>query len=88
LVNRFIPATARILLFSPTFSFKVLSYAREFAPGAITMTLQHHEFTMENIKQIYMDCSDEDDKYRILVELYHAMCIGSSIIFCQVRFHL
>ncbi|KAG0633343.1 P-loop containing nucleoside triphosphate hydrolase protein [Tuber brumale] len=32
-----------------------------------------------------MDCDSEEDKYRILVELYHVLTIGSSIIFVKKR---
>lgn len=41
---------------------------------------------MENIKQFYMDCKDEVKKYDVLVQLYHILTIGQSIIFCEVYF--
>ena len=46
-----------------------MSYAANFAPGSAKITLQRHQLTMKGIKQIYMDCQDEADKYRVLVEL-------------------
>jgi ATP-dependent RNA helicase DDX19/DBP5 len=40
-----------------------------FCPEAAKLTLQRHELTMSGIKQIYMDCKNEEEKYGILVEL-------------------
>ncbi|KAF8249225.1 DEAD-domain-containing protein [Wilcoxina mikolae CBS 423.85] len=84
-VKKFIPDNAQVLLFSATFSDKILNYANIFCPNAAKLTLQRHELTMSGIKQIYMDCKDEEDKYRILVELYHTMTVASSIIFVKRR---
>jgi ATP-dependent RNA helicase DDX19/DBP5 len=83
-VKQRMPPDTQFLLFSATFSDKVLQYGNHFAPNAIKLTLERHELTMKGIKQIYMDCKDEEDKYRILVDLYHTMCVGSSIVFVKV----
>ncbi|KAG0639069.1 P-loop containing nucleoside triphosphate hydrolase protein [Tuber brumale] len=32
-----------------------------------------------------MDCDTEEDKYRMLIELYHILTVGSSIIFVKKR---
>jgi ATP-dependent RNA helicase DDX19/DBP5 len=61
-----------------------VQYANRFAPNANQITLKHEELTVDGIKQLYMDCDSEEDKYRILVELYHILTIGSSIIFVKV----
>lgn len=50
------------------------------------MTLKHEELTVEGIKQVFLDCNGEDDKYRVLVQLYGLMTIASSIIFVKVRY--
>jgi ATP-dependent RNA helicase DDX19/DBP5 len=48
------------------------------------MTLPHHDLTVEGIRQLYMDCASENDKYDVLVRLYGLMNIGSSVIFVGV----
>jgi ATP-dependent RNA helicase DDX19/DBP5 len=58
----------------------VVRYASKFAPGANQITLKHEELTVEGIKQLYLDCNSEQDKYDVLVRLYGLMTIGSSII--------
>lgn len=49
------------------------------------MTLRHEDLTVEGIKQIYLDCDNEDSKYDTLVKFYGMLTIGSSIIFVKVR---
>jgi len=49
------------------------------------MTLPQNEQTVEGIKQLYMDCSSEEEKYEVLVKLYGLMTIGQSVIFVKVR---
>ncbi|RPB00102.1 P-loop containing nucleoside triphosphate hydrolase protein [Choiromyces venosus 120613-1] len=84
-VKQNMPATTQIVLFSATFPDQVVQYANRFAPNANQITLKHEELTVEGIKQLYMDCDSEEDKYRILLELYHILTIGSSIIFVKKR---
>ena len=72
------------MLFSATFPDNVVAYAAKFAPGANQISLRHEELTVEGIKQLYLDCQSEQDKYETLVRLYGLMTIGSSIIFVKV----
>lgn len=78
------PKTVQVVLFSATFPDNVVRYADKFAPHANQITLRHEELTVEGIKQLYMDCPSETDKYDVLVKLYGLMTIGSSIIFVKV----
>ena len=79
-----LPKTVQLVLFSATFPEKVITYAEKFAPAANQITLRHEELTVEGIKQLYMDCSSEEEKYKVLVKLYGLMTVGSSIIFVKV----
>ncbi len=79
-----LPKAVQIVLFSATFPDAVVRYAEKFAPGANQITLKHEELTVEGIKQLYLDCNSEQDKYDVLVRLYGLMTIGSSIIFVKV----
>lgn len=72
------------MLFSATFPKHVHAFASKFAPNANKIELRRNEITVENIKQFYMDCRDEGRKYDVLVQLYHILTIGQSIIFCEV----
>jgi len=62
----------------------VVDYAMRFAPNANQITLKHEELTVEGIRQLYLDCNSEEEKFENLVKLYGMMTIGSSIIFVKV----
>ncbi|EKM57811.1 uncharacterized protein PHACADRAFT_182252 [Phanerochaete carnosa HHB-10118-sp] len=75
----------QIVLFSATFPDNVRNFANKFAPNANKIELQKTEVTVDNIRQFYMDCRDEEHKYEVLVSLYNLLTVGQSIIFCQHR---
>lgn len=79
-----LPKNIQIVLFSATFPANVQGYASKFAPDANQLTLKHEELTVEGIKQMYMDCKDDEEKYNNLVQLYGLLTVGSSIIFVKV----
>ena len=79
-----LPKTVQIVLFSATFPEHVVKYATAFAGNANQMTLRHEDLTVEGIKQIYLDCENDADKYDVLVKFYGLLTIGSSIIFVKV----
>jgi len=81
---RYIPRKAQLLLFSATFPDEVRSFAHTFVPNANEISLHTEELSVEGIKQLYMDCRDEEHKYEVLVGLYGVMNIGQSIIFVDV----
>ncbi|KAL4903881.1 ATP-dependent RNA helicase dbp5 [Aspergillus multicolor] len=84
-VKGFLPKDIQVVLFSATFPAHVHQYASKFAPSANELTLQHEELTVEGIKQMYLDCASDEDKYRTLVQLYGLLTVGSSIIFVKTR---
>lgn len=83
--KRFLPQTAQIVLFSATFPDQVLAFAEQFAPGANQITLEVEKLTVKGIKQMYLDCNSDEEKYNALVKFYGLMTIASSIIFVRKR---
>lgn len=84
-VFRMLPNDVQKVLFSATFPDEVIRYAAVFAPNANQITLKHDELTVEGIKQLYLDCHNEETKFEVLLKLYGLMTIGSSIIFVKVN---
>lgn len=74
----------QIVLFSATFPDRVRNFASKFAPNANKIELKKEELSVEGIKQFYMDCSNEEAKYEILVQIYNLLTVGQSIIFTKV----
>jgi ATP-dependent RNA helicase DDX19/DBP5 len=79
-----LPKTTQVVLFSATFPDHVGRYAMRFAPSSNEIRLKAEELTVEGIKQLYLDCENDEDKYNVLVKLYGLLTIGSSIIFVKV----
>lgn len=75
----------QVVLFSATFPPQVLEFAGVFAPKANKITLQVEQLTVKGIKQMYLDCSSDEEKYAALLKFYGLMTISSSIIFVRRR---
>ncbi|KAK3178804.1 RNA helicase required for poly(A+) mRNA export [Lepraria neglecta] len=84
-VKHLLPRNVQVVLFSATFPDHVVEYASKFAPNSNTITLRHEELTVDGIKQLYLNCPTETDKYDSLIRLYGLMTVGSSIIFVRTR---
>lgn len=56
----------------------------KFAPNAHQLVLKQTELTVKGIKQMFIDCPDDNTKYDILCKLYGLMTIGQSVIFVKV----
>ncbi|KAI9276372.1 hypothetical protein BY458DRAFT_433575, partial [Sporodiniella umbellata] len=84
-IKALIPHECQVLLFSATFPDHVREFASKFAPGANEMSLANHELSVDVIKQFYMDCQDEEQKYDVLCNLYELLTVSQSIIFCKRR---
>jgi len=79
-----LPPTVQNVLFSATFPDDVQRFAADFAPEANQLFLKQEEVTVDAIKQLYLECDGEEDKYGALSALYDCMTIGQSIVFCRV----
>ena len=78
------PPGVQHVLFSATFPEEVQVFADEFAPEANKIFLKKEEVTVEAIKQLYLECDGDEQKYNALSALYDCMAIGQSIVFCRV----
>lgn len=84
-LHRLLPKTVQILLFSATFSEQVAQFARAFVPEPlVTITLEREKLSVDKIKQYYIDCKSEANKFTILSEVYGYLSVGQSIIFVHV----
>ncbi|KAK0945992.1 RNA helicase required for poly(A+) mRNA export [Friedmanniomyces endolithicus] len=84
-VKNLLPKTVQVVLFSATFPPEVLDFASRFAPKANELRLEVQNLTVKGIKQFYLDCSNDQEKYNALVKFYGLMTIASSIIFVHRR---
>ena len=76
----------QILFFSATFDEKCFKFIKLFYENAHVIELKKEELTLDNVKQYYQECKDEDDKVKF-IEDYLKVSHGSSrvIIFANKR---
>ncbi|KAL7336059.1 RNA helicase required for poly(A+) mRNA export, variant 2 [Mucor circinelloides] len=75
----------QIVLFSATFPEHVRNFAAKFAPNANEISLKREDLSVDAIKQLYMDCDNEEHKYETLCNIYDLLTVSQSIIFCKRR---
>ncbi|KAK5115360.1 RNA helicase required for poly(A+) mRNA export [Meristemomyces frigidus] len=84
-VLNLLPKNIQVVLFSATFPPEVMTFADRFAPNSNQITLEVEKLTVKGIKQMYLDCPADEDKYSALVKFYGLMTVASSIIFVHRR---
>lgn len=84
-VVRLLPPNLQVAFFSATWDDAVVAFAQQFIGGpANQIRLQAYELTLDYVKQFFIDCDDEEDRFEVLVGLYSIMTISQSIIFVHV----
>ena len=73
-----------MLFFSATYDEDVMKFARAVVPDAAIIRLKREEESLDNIKQYYIVCKNQEEKFVALSNIYGAITIGQSMIFCQV----
>ena len=73
------------MLFSATYSDDVMSFAKKVIPDPIIIRLKKEDETLDNIRQYYTNCQNEEDKFLALSNIYGVVTIGQAMVFCHVR---
>ena len=74
----------QMLLFSATYDQNVMKFAQAIVPNPVTIRLRREEESLDNIKQYFINCSDQQDKFEALSNIYGSISIGQTMIFCHV----
>ena len=74
-----------MLLFSATYDQSVMQFAQKIIPNyPVVIRLRREEESLDNIKQYYIECTSQEDKYQALCNIYGSISVGQSMIFCHV----
>ncbi|XP_040838319.1 ATP-dependent RNA helicase DDX19B isoform X3 [Ochotona curzoniae] len=84
-IQRMLPRNCQMLLFSATFEDSVWKFAQKVVPDPNVIKLKREEETLDTIKQYYVLCSNRDEKFQALCNLYGAITIAQAMIFCHTR---
>ncbi|CAL9684691.1 unnamed protein product [Knipowitschia caucasica] len=84
-IHRLLPVECQMLLFSATFEDSVWKFAERVVPDPNIIRLRREEETLDTIKQFYTICTEKEEKFIALCNLYVALTIAQAIVFCQTR---
>ena len=77
-----------MMLFSATFDDKVMKFAETIISDPIILRLKREEESLDNIKQYYVTCTNEDDKFKALSNIYSVISVGQAMVFCRVSLYV
>merc|ERR1711902_71292 len=78
-------AECQMLLFSATYDQNVMDFAENIVSNPVTIKLRREEESLDNIKQVWVDCLTPEAKYRSIANIYGVITIGQAMIFCHTR---
>ncbi|XP_034086491.1 ATP-dependent RNA helicase DDX19A-like isoform X1 [Gymnodraco acuticeps] len=84
-IHRLLPKECQMLLFSATFEDSVWGFAEKVVPDPNIIRLRREEETLDTIKQFYILCSEEEEKFSALCDLYGGLTVAQAMIFCRTR---
>lgn len=84
-VHTMLSSECQMLLFSATYSKEVMNFAEQIITDPIIIRLRREEETLDNVQQYYIPCPVPEDKYKALQNIYGAVSIGQTIIFCRTK---
>ncbi len=68
-----------MLLFSATYEEEVMKFAQAAIPNnPNVIKLRREGESLDNIKQYYIDCNSQDDKFQAVSNIYGSISIGQS----------
>ncbi|GFO14055.1 ATP-dependent RNA helicase ddx19a-like [Plakobranchus ocellatus] len=85
-LQRELSSECQMLLFSATYDADVMAFAERIIPrDPVVIKLRREEQSLDNIEQYYIECADQQGKFQALSNIYSAISIGQSMIFCATR---
>lgn len=75
------------MFFSATYEHDVMDFAEAIVNNPVVIRLKREEESLDNIKQYYVKCRNQDDKYLAISNIYGVVTIGQAMIFCHVSYY-
>ncbi|XP_065655323.1 ATP-dependent RNA helicase DDX19A isoform X3 [Hydra vulgaris] len=84
-IKKLLKPDCQLLLFSATYDSEVMNFANSVVSDAVVIRLRKEEESLDNIKQFYVMCDSVEAKYEALANLYGALTIGQTMVFCHTK---
>lgn len=83
-IHKQLPASCQMMFFSATYEKEVMDFAEYIVPNPIIIKLMREQESLDNIKQYYVNCRNQDEKYKAIQNIYGVITVGQAIMFCAV----
>jgi translation initiation factor 4A len=80
-----VPGDAQVMLFSATMPPEALEMAGKLLRDPLRILVPAEELSVEGIAQYKVEVKDELEKTEVMVELYSALSVEPSLVFCNTR---
>ncbi|CAD7078289.1 unnamed protein product [Hermetia illucens] len=84
-IHKQLSKSCQMMFFSATYDKEVMDFAQYIVPNPIIIKLRREQESLDNIKQYYVRCKDQDEKYKAIQNIYGGITVGQAIIFCHTR---
>ncbi|XP_033238369.1 DEAD-box helicase Dbp80 [Drosophila pseudoobscura] len=84
-IHKMLNPHCQMLFFSATYDREVMDFAQLIVTEPTIIRLNREQESLDNIKQYYVKCKNEDGKYNAIQNIYGCISIGQAIIFCHTR---
>ncbi|CAF2571819.1 unnamed protein product [Rotaria sp. Silwood2] len=85
LVKNTIGKDCQTMLFSATYSDEVMDFAKRIIENPVVFRLKREEQSLSNIRQFYIECNNDEEKYDAVKTIYSSITIGQAMIFCRYK---
>lgn len=80
-----IPPLCQIALFSATISPEIIKLTEHIMNDPVKILVKKENLTLEGIKQYYVSCQNEDDKYTTLFEVFGNIDLAQCFIYVNTK---
>lgn len=84
-IHKMLSSKCQMMFFSATYDQKVMEFAEMIVTNPLIMRLMREEECLDNIKQYYVKCHSEEEKYTAISNIYGLITVGQAIIFCRTK---
>ncbi|XP_022913607.1 DEAD-box helicase Dbp80 [Onthophagus taurus] len=84
-IHKCLSQTCQMMFFSATYNQKIMDFAEIIVKNPIIIRLKREEESLDNIKQYYVKCASQQEKYNAVTNIYGTVGVGQAIIFCHTR---
>jgi translation initiation factor 4A len=82
-IFQWLPNDVQVGIFSATLTREVMELTPKFMRDPVEITMTADKLTLEGIRQFYIACDYDDDKFEALKKLFKLISVNQCIIYCN-----